>query len=220
VLRRSTEEIRGLILEAATELFAEQSYAATTTSQIAKRAEVGERLLFANFGTKAELFEATVITPFARWIADYFAAWERNPGGDSQQDQIQGFVDGFFRLARRHRRILLSLAAAGDNQADPLRSPADLIRGQLGDAMQRLHVITRAAITEQGVPGLDIAVTVTVTASAVLGAALLDDWVTPHDQTPPDDERLVEELTAMLCYGLLRRPPTTPTVGTPSAVTV
>jgi len=72
--RRRPEEIRGLILESAWELFELQGYDAT--KDIARRAGVLESLLFTNFGSKAALFDAAVVGPFAALVAEYAAAWD------------------------------------------------------------------------------------------------------------------------------------------------
>ena len=48
------------IMRAALDLFAEHGYSATTTSEIARRAGVAEKTLFANFKSKHALFQQTL----------------------------------------------------------------------------------------------------------------------------------------------------------------
>ena len=61
--RRSTEEVRRIILAAAQDMFAEGGYAGTSTRAIARRCEVAEYLIFRHFGSKAGLFDAAIRVP-------------------------------------------------------------------------------------------------------------------------------------------------------------
>lgn len=60
--REVAETNRAAILEAAAELFLEQGYDRTPLTRVAERAAVSKATLFKQFPTKAELFEATVLT--------------------------------------------------------------------------------------------------------------------------------------------------------------
>ena len=53
--RRADTEVR--IIEAATELFVERGYVATTLADVAKRAGVGARTVYVRFATKAALLQ-------------------------------------------------------------------------------------------------------------------------------------------------------------------
>ena len=56
----STSEVKTRMLRAALELFAERGFASTTTAEIARRAEVAEKTIFAHFKTKDALYEQTL----------------------------------------------------------------------------------------------------------------------------------------------------------------
>jgi AcrR family transcriptional regulator len=58
--RRGREEVRGLMRDAAREVFAAKGFAATTR-EIAERATVTEQLLFNHFGSKQQLFTTAVV---------------------------------------------------------------------------------------------------------------------------------------------------------------
>lgn len=55
--RRSSAEVRERILDAARELFSTQGYDATSTQEIAERAQVSKTLLFRNFENKSTLLQ-------------------------------------------------------------------------------------------------------------------------------------------------------------------
>lgn len=57
---------RAQVLEVATQLFARQGYAGTTTRQIAEAAAVNEAIIFRHFPSKEELYWAVIEEQFAR----------------------------------------------------------------------------------------------------------------------------------------------------------
>jgi Bacterial regulatory proteins, tetR family len=59
--RRRPAELRGRLLDAGRDLFAEQGYPATTQRQIASAAGVSPSVLFRNFGSKSQLLRDIVI---------------------------------------------------------------------------------------------------------------------------------------------------------------
>ncbi|MED5053477.1 TetR family transcriptional regulator [Anoxybacillus sp. UARK-01] len=80
LLKINDEEVKlsdkqAKILEAAIEMFAEKGYAATSTSEIAKRAGVAEGTIFRHYKTKKELLMA-IVTPTIMKIAAPFLAKE------------------------------------------------------------------------------------------------------------------------------------------------
>lgn len=84
--RLAAAERRASILDAATACFAERGFSGTTTARVAARAGVNEALLFRHFGSKQELYLASVD-----------AAWE----------QLQARCDELFtdEPAARHWRL-------------------------------------------------------------------------------------------------------------------
>jgi AcrR family transcriptional regulator len=109
--RRSSGEVRALLVEAARELFTEQGYRATTRD-IATRAGVAESLIFTRFGSKAELFQVTVVSAFTDFIDDFVTSWEANPVDSDIEEIAASYIDGLYAMARRNRRLLRALMAA------------------------------------------------------------------------------------------------------------
>src|SRR5437016_12755114 len=68
--RRSSEEVRNLLLKAAGELFGENGYSGVTTRQIAERAGVSEAILWRQFRTKAALFNVAGTAPIVQCLSD------------------------------------------------------------------------------------------------------------------------------------------------------
>jgi len=125
--RRSTEEVRALIVEAATALFAERGYAQTTMRDVAATAGIALSVLYRQFSSKERLFSATLVAPF-------LASFERVPAGQASDANDEQLVDHFIRDLHRnlttHRRTIVTLLAALEAPETEL---IDEVRAGLGD---------------------------------------------------------------------------------------
>jgi AcrR family transcriptional regulator len=190
VPRRSSEEIRQLLIEAAVELFAEQGYAGTTTRQIATRAGVSGTLLFRNFDGKEGLFRAAVIQPLDDFLRAYTEGW-RTPtlvAGDPDE-MIRTFVSGLYELAQVNRRLLLATVSE-----------------HLGANMQlALERLDRMAVDTAELHGYvyDAPIAVRAAVAMVVSLSVSEQDLFPGGE-PPSRERIVAELTALLLRGLTR----------------
>lgn len=87
------------ILSAALELFAEQGYDRTPTSQIARKAGVSEGLIFRHFGNKAGLLEAIIRQGLAL-IAESMQPYDN--AAITPREAIVQHIERSFRLMRDH----------------------------------------------------------------------------------------------------------------------
>lgn len=105
--RRSTAEVRRLILEAARELFALRGYPGTTTRQIAALADVAEPLIFNNFGSKEALFAEAVIAPFNERFSAFLAESDTLP--PDRELRSSRFVHTVYPFLRDNADLLMAL---------------------------------------------------------------------------------------------------------------
>ena len=202
--RRAPDQVRSLILKAAHRLFSAQGYHATPTRQIADEAGVGESVIFRNFGSKAELFETTILTPFSQFVDDWATTWDAKTTSATDPARVaEAFVKGFYDLADEHQELLRTLIAARVNGVDPgLAEVATRVSGKLAN---NLGVVSRVLL-EHGAArhfrDVDAPVTVAVSVGSVLSLVLLDDWLFPPSQRPPGKARQIKEATQMLLYGV------------------
>lgn len=205
--RRAPVEVRDLVIQAAHSLFAAQGYHGTKTRQIAERAGVGESVVFRNFGSKAELFEVVVLTPFIDFLESWARSWSAEPLDSSDPEEItRSFVKGFFGVALEHREVLMTLMTARIRGADEaLAAVASNVSAKFAENLQ----IMRATLIEHSGArhweGLDSSATVAVAVGSVLSMVLLDDWVFPAGERRPGRARQIEELTQMLLHGVSHR---------------
>jgi AcrR family transcriptional regulator len=106
-----TRPTRGLILDAALELFHEQGYNKTTTKNIAQRAGVNEVTIFRQFGTKESLLHTLVERELD--ISDSLKGLPTVFSGDPVEDltQVALFISGQMRPRMRISKIVLTEGA-------------------------------------------------------------------------------------------------------------
>jgi AcrR family transcriptional regulator len=202
--RRSTAEVRRLLLEAAQELFSSKGYANTTTREIAERAGVSETLLFRHFSSKQKLFERAIVRPFGDFVGEFVAQWEaHDPGEQTPEELFRFFVAGFYDLLREHRALALALASAslfetgGAGPFDDRTSPLS----------ELLKQIDKIAVAESEIRGFayDPPVAVRLVFGMILSVTLLEDWLFPP-RKKPSRARAVNEVVGMMLGGLTQRP--------------
>jgi AcrR family transcriptional regulator len=203
--RRSSDEVHALLLGAAHELFSERGYRATS-KEIAARAGVGESLIFTRFGSKAELFQATLADSFLRFIDDYVERWEREPGGREPEDLVRRYVEGLYQVAHDNRRLLRVLMAADISAGgDPaLAEVAAQVSRRFANALGRIHRVLVVSASANGIT-VDPPATVAATAGMVIAAAVHRDWLLPDTDHDIETRRLTEEMVAMLLHGISHR---------------
>ena len=201
--RRSTEEVRELILETATRLFAERGYAQTSMRDIAAEAAMSLSVLYRQFESKDELFSATLLAPFLKSFEEFAAAWSsqlENPWGDEQL--IGEFVRDLFLNLTENRQLLVTLLAAGDSaESDLLKQTEESLTASLTDLrMMAEHEADR----RQWLPRDQIAVSNSLMVALVTGLVLLRPLLT---QTPvEDDEAMIKAATRLAMYGMSMTP--------------
>ena len=205
--RRGADEVRDLVLQAAHRLFSEQGYHGTTTRQIAEEAGVGESVLFRNFGSKAELFETTILSPFSEFVNRWAETWNVTVTSESDPAEVaRSFVKGFYGLASEHKELFRTLVAARVTGGEStLAEVAARVSGKLADNLLTVQLVLQEHGVARHFRELDAPVTVAVSVGSVLSLVLLDDWLFPSDRRRPGKSRQIEEAVQMLLYGVTGR---------------
>jgi AcrR family transcriptional regulator len=198
--RRSSDEVHALLLHAAHELFSERGYRATS-KDIAARAGVGESLIFTRFGSKADLFQATLADSFLRFIDDYVERWERAPGGGEARDLVRRYVDGLYQVAHTNRRILRALMSASDDGDPALAEVAAETSRRFGNALGRIYRVLAVSGSAQHFR-FDTPATVAAAAGMVIAAAVHRDWLLPESDQDISTRRLLDEMVSLLLHGI------------------
>jgi AcrR family transcriptional regulator len=203
--RRSSAEIRRLLLDAARGLFEEQGYQATTTQQIVERARVDAPTLYRHFPSKADLFEAAALSSLKDCLDRRLEYWRVTPRGVGDPEaRMRHFIGGFFSEIEAHRESFRLLMAS---------SSEDGLLGELARTISRqfregLLALREVLVEESRAQGWSVA-----SPDAVIGAAtgmmvsmaLFEDWVFPEGACP-SREALIDELTMIMLHGVVYRP--------------
>jgi AcrR family transcriptional regulator len=136
--RRSTPEVRALIVSAATELFAERGYTQTTMRDVASTAGIGLSVLYRQFSSKERLFSATFVAPFLASFERFRANRPSQADGAPANEQLVGdFIRDLHHNLATHRRTIITLLGARE---DPGTELIDEVRAGLGDAWRNLQL--------------------------------------------------------------------------------
>ena len=101
--RKSKEERREEILDAAFKVFAEQGLHAASTEEIARRAGISQPYIFRLFGTKKELFVAVV----ARCFRQTLEAFQHAAEGKRGEEALAAIGEAYGIALEANRRYLL-----------------------------------------------------------------------------------------------------------------
>jgi AcrR family transcriptional regulator len=176
------------VIAAAQALFAERGFSGATTREIALRAGVTEQVLFNQFGSKAGLFEETVLSPFEAFVEQQLARWH-----DVRLDELEpeamlaSYIEGLYRLVVAQRPLFQALGE------ERFGAPAERI-------LERLDEVGREMAALHGF-AFDVSVGVRIVFAATTTLALHQDTLLPEYE----ESRVIAELEAALLPGLLRK---------------
>src|SRR5204863_4198232 len=125
--RLSAAERRDAILDAAQIEFAERGWAGTSTEDIARRAGISQPYLFRLFGTKKELFKATV----ARCLRETLETFQRAAEGKRGEEALHAMGDVYVNELIADRTRLKAQLEAYVACDDP--EICEVVRNGFGD---------------------------------------------------------------------------------------
>lgn len=199
-IRRGTAPT--LLLAAAQQLFAEHGPYATTTRQIAERAEVSEDLIFRYYGSKNGLLQEAVLRPIVellesvrpRWIASQ-DTW---PGDDHERSvafvgQLYDMVHGNRTVAMTMIQVLIGAPGKVDDLA--VHELASQMYEPLAPAFQNY-------LARNGFRDTDPALLLRLILVLIGSTAAFLPGTYPEAEGAPDRDRVVDELATFIHYGL------------------
>jgi AcrR family transcriptional regulator len=112
--RLSAAERRDDVLDAALVEFAERGFEGTSTEDIARRAGISQPYLFRLFGTKKELFKATVGRCFRETLEMFQRAAEGHRGEDALKAMGEAYMELLLEDRTRLRAQMQAYSACDD----------------------------------------------------------------------------------------------------------
>ncbi|ORX00280.1 hypothetical protein AWC29_25760 [Mycobacterium triplex] len=169
-------------------------------------AGIAEPTLFRHFGSKANLFEMTIMEPFTAFIDGWIASWREFSAESSVQDLAESLVSGLFALVRRDRRLFQELMEARPDPKSDLHESAVAISTRIRQGLRAVQEVGLEIADERHLTRLDPPATITSVAAMVIGAVLLEDWIVPAGARRPSQDRMIHEMTMMVTHGITGRP--------------
>ena len=207
--RRSSEEVRRLLVKAAGELFGENGYSGVTTRQIAERAGVSEAILWRQFRTKAALFNVAVTEPIVQFLSDFVEQFR------SYAESIEGtepllppeygadvFFGGLYDVFREEKSLIMTLLAA--RAFDPQILEAHGAGTAPLAGIYNLVSDFSGGILEQHGIKVDINMVVRLSIGMILAAAVLDELVFP-DGPKKSRDQVVDEMVRLVFHGIVHQ---------------
>ena len=140
--RKSKEERREEILDAALEVFADQGLHGASTEEIARRAGISQPYVFRLFGTKKELYVAGV----ARCFRQTLALMQKAAEGKRGQEALAAIGLAYGELLASDRTYLRAQMQAYAASGDP--EIAAVVRNGFGDLVTYVERVSGASQEE------------------------------------------------------------------------
>jgi AcrR family transcriptional regulator len=198
-IRRGTAP--ALLLAAAQDLFAERGPYATTTKQIAERAEVSEDLIFRYYGSKNGLLQEAVIRPIVELLESLRPRWIKAQEESSGDENTLEFIGALYDLVHGNRTVVMTmmqvLIGGPGHLDDPVHELASQMYEPLAPAFQN-YLDTNGFRDDN--PELllrMIMILVGATAAFLPGTY-------PDAKDVPNRGRVIEELASFIHFGLKR----------------
>jgi AcrR family transcriptional regulator len=131
--RQTAEERRDAVLDAATTEFAAKGYHGTSTEDIAHAAGISQPYLFRLFGSKKELYLATVQRSKDELYAVFAAAAEGKHGNEA----LYAMAEAYQQVMNDHTRVMLMLKSWSTGDDPDVRRVARAGWRDLVDLVER-----------------------------------------------------------------------------------
>ncbi|WP_144701562.1 TetR/AcrR family transcriptional regulator [Fictibacillus phosphorivorans] len=189
------------ILEAAIDTFSEKGYAASSTSEIAKKAGVAEGTIFRHFKTKKELLLAIVTPTVAKFVAPFFIKSFAKEVFENEYEHYEDFI----RVVAKNRlefvrkqfpvlKIFIQEIAFHDE----LREPFQKLFTE--HVYQKFKKVIEHFQEKGEIVSLPPETIMRMTASSIIGY-ILPRFLLFSDKEW-DDEKEIDQIVAFIMYGL------------------
>jgi AcrR family transcriptional regulator len=202
--RRSTEEVRTLIVAAATELFASHGYARTTMRAVASAAGISLSVLHRQFPSKERLFSATLLAPFLASFEEFAAAWSNQVENPWDDERLVGeFVRDLYQNLADHRHTLVTLLAAGEDSSTEL---LEEVRQGLASGLTELRIMAEQEADRRGwFSAQTVRYSNALVIAMITGLVLIGPWLA--DALIDDDDAMIDAATRLALHGMRLAPP-------------
>ena len=141
--RHTAAERREQILEAALEEFSERGLHGASTEAIARRAGISQPYVFRLFGTKKELFKATV----ARCFRETLETFQRAAEGKRGEEALMAMGESYMGLLTDRSRLMAQMQAYASCDDPEIRAVVREGYGDLFSWIERVSGVSPAELS-------------------------------------------------------------------------
>jgi AcrR family transcriptional regulator len=174
--RRLTQDVIDRILRAASDEFEQHGYDGATTAAIARKANVVEPLIFTNFGSKSELFHASIFQPLDKHLIDFCAAHSTaSPQSKKVREELtRKYIAELEEFIDKHSRKFISLFFEQtyrntDHRLDNIEGIQDYLS----------HAASLAIYVGEREPKIDLKVMARLSFATIFSCVIFRDWLFP-----------------------------------------
>jgi AcrR family transcriptional regulator len=190
------------IVQAASEVFAQKGFAASTTSEIAQRAGVAEGTIFRHYKTKKDLLFSIVAPVMAKLIApfvlrDFYKVLESR--FDSFDLMLRAIIDNRISFVERHIQVLKIFVQEIPFHPDLLDQFQKLI---LTKVVEKFSISIKEFQQQGVIVNWSPLTVIRLIASSLMGYVLSRTFIGTMEDNHWDDEKEKEATIAFIIKGL------------------
>ena len=190
--RRKPGQLRQELIEVARASFIEAGFKGASMRQIAARANTTDAMLYRYFDSKAELFEASVLSPFKEFVTGLVSDWRSQPVSSlPNAELLAGFTRQVYDFTVEHRRLMLALLAADAFDDDPTGNVRLALTETIGQVVEQVKAEQEA----RGLTAVDVDIAAPAMMVMIIATALMEEWLLAHTPSGPTRQRILDELT-------------------------
>jgi AcrR family transcriptional regulator len=199
--RRSSAEVRQLLLDAAARTFREHGYQRATTDQIAEAAGVSMSVLFRHFPTKADLFRDAIVQPFIDSLAAFTRTWKESFTDPVDEEQImRHLVSELYDSFRTHEDAVAALTRADDSLDEATAAEIAALFDQCFAHMRDMG--REEAARRSWFSGDEMELTSRLLVALVTATVSHRRWFLPTGRNRLSRTRIIDHITNLMLYGL------------------
>jgi AcrR family transcriptional regulator len=199
--RRSSAEVRQLLLGAAGRVFTAKGYARATVDEIADAAGVSMSVAFRHFPTKGDLFREALLEPFSESMRTFADSWQRSFTEPIDEMQVmRELVTDLYDSIHGHEDAVKGLITVEDSLDE---QTAGEIAAALDQIFDQLHQIAEQEAQRRGwFSGAETELTSRLLFCMVTSTVVYRRWYLPSGRDKVSRTRLIEHMTKLMLYGL------------------
>lgn len=199
--RRSSSEVRQLLLDAGARAFREQGYHRATTDQIAEAAGVSMSVLFRHFPSKADLFRDAIVQPFIDSLAVFARTWEESFTDPVHEEEImRHMVTALYDNFRAHEDAVAALMRADDSLDQTTKAEISALFDQCFAHMRTMG--RREAARRNWFTGDEMELTSRLLVALITATVSQRNWFLPTGRNRISRNRIIDHITNLMLYGL------------------